>query len=275
MKKFITALFLLTALCAGAEMPERARELTSTQRIVCFYNEMDRFDAEFPDAIADIEYSCNRAGDIFFGRRMTGRIDFPPLYTGQQLRPALKRIENVTDSVYRIRKDGEYVSYKATGSYSMVTDKHSNHSAAYRFWPKEINKRSSDFEIADAVTEFHPGESYSDAGGFIINDDENAYSIMQEIFISTGRQAKPADMSAIKKFCSKMPRPKNGRSEKRTGSSKDWHQIYALFLDRLWTGEAITLNYSRALRTITLTDLTTGTTYTATYRNNILSLTII
>lgn len=273
MKKIIASLLLLTGFCAIAELPERAKNFVTKQRTEWFYNEMDRFDEEFPDAIADIEYSCAPDGDIFFGRRISGRLDFPPLYTEQQIRPALNRIETVTDSVYKIRKD-DHVTYKATGSCSMIPEKKVvNHAAAYRFGPK-VDEKIRDFEIVDAVTSFHNGDGYSESGGYIINDDGGAYCIMQEIFVPTGKKAKPADMSAIKAFYSHLSKPKNGRAEKKTKSSKDWHKIYDLFLDRLWTGEALTLKYSRALRTITITDMATHTDYIATYRNNILSLTI-
>lgn len=270
MKKFIAILIALTVLSASARMPERAARMMTTESTVMFYDAMDDFDAQFPDAISDIEYSCSPAGDICFGRRMTGKIDFPPLHTAEEIRPALEEIRHATDSAKNLIGN-RFVSYRASGSWDMIEDRETMHAGVYRFSP---DKPVAEFTEKEALTAFNRHPDYTEAAGHIADFISGEYSIMQEIIITSARRATAPDMTAILDFFNRLPSRSPGRNYKKKASGKDWEKIYALFLDRMWTDEALTISYSRAQRTISLTDLINHRTYTATFMHGILSMTI-
>lgn len=269
MKKFITLMIALTAISAYARMPERAKEMMTTKSVVIFYDAMDQFDAQFPDAISDMEYSCNPDGAIYFGRRITGKVDFPPLHSEKEIRPAFEAIRQATDSAYNLR-GREYVNYRASGSWDMQENRETMHAGAYRSSP---DKPVAEFSEKDAIASFNHQPDYTESAGHIVDFKTGDYSIMQEIILPSAHPASAPDMTAILQFFKRLPSQGSGRASKKT-SGKEWEKTYALFLDRMWTGEALIINYSRANRTIILTDLITRRTYTATYMHGILSMTI-
>ena len=274
MKKILTLAFLsVLAVTAMAKMPAQARKLVNSTRVEILYDAMDAFDAKFPDSFSDFEYSCSADGRIFFGRRIMGKLDFPPLYTADKMRSALEKFhKTVMDSVHQLR--GTYFTYIAAGDCYGAGEEPRHYACAYRHNPtKPVDK----FEMSDAfAARSSAPDGYVESGALSWKDDY--FMIAQEVIVDTDTRCGAPDMSAIARFFNSMPdRQKKGRAHiarKKTRSADDWRKLYALFCAHVWTRKNISISYSRADRTISLTDRTNRKVYTARYRENVLTLEI-
>lgn len=274
MKKILTLAFLsVLAVTAMAKMPAQARKLVNSTRVEILYDAMDAFDAKFPDSFSDFEYSCSADGRIFFGRRIMGKLDFPPLYTADKMVPALEKFhKTVMDSVYQLR--GTYFTYIATGDCFVGGEKPQHYACAYRHNPA---RPVGNFEMDDAfAARSSAPDGYVESGALSWKDDY--FMIAQEVIVDTDTRCGAPDMSAIARFFNSMPdRQKKGRAHiarKKTRSANDWRKLYALFCAHVWTRKNISISYSRADRTISLTDRANRKVYTARYRENVLTLEI-
>lgn len=276
MKKILTLAFLsVLAVTAMAKMPAQARKLVNSTRVEILYDAMDAFDAKFPDSFSDFEYSCSAHGRIFFGRRIMGKLDFPPLYTADKMRSALEKFKGTTiDSIYALLEQERYYTYMASGSAYPDKAIKPYYACAYRYNPA---KPVGDFEISDALAARSSApDGYVESGALSWKDDY--FMIAQEVIVDTDTRCGAPDMSAIARFFNSMPdRQKKGRAHiarKKTRSADDWRKLYALFCAHVWTRKNISISYSRADRTISLTDRANCKVYTARYRENVLTLEI-
>lgn len=275
MKKILTlAFFAVMAVTAMAKMPAQARKLVNSTRVEILYDAMDAFDAKFPDSFSDFEYSCSADGRIFFGRRIMGKLDFPPLYTADKMVPVLEKFDKtVMDSIVQLRST--YYSYKVTGECGREESKPRSYACAYRYNP---SRPVGNFEMDDAfAARSSAPDGYVESGALSWKDDY--FMIAQEVIVDTDTRCGAPDMSAIARFFNSMPdRQKKGRAHiarKKTRSANDWRKLYALFCAHVWTRKNISISYSRADRTISLTDRANCKVYTARYRENVLTLEIL
>lgn len=274
MKKFLTLAFLsVLAVTAMAKMPAQARKLVNSPRVEILYDAMDAFDAKFPDSFSDFEYSCSAGGRIFFGRRIMGKLDFPPLYTSDKMVPVLEKFDKtVMDSIAQFRSS--YYSYRVTGECRKDDSLPKSYACAYRYNP---SGPVGNFEMADALAARSSApDGYVESGALSWKDDY--FMIAQEVIVDTDMHCGAPDMSAIARFFNSMPdRQKKGQAHfarKKTRSADDWRKLYALFCAHMWTRKDISISYSRADRTISLTDRANRKVYTARYRENVLTLEI-